>query len=79
MDLKDVDAFKNSGGAADVLRQVIREVSGVTVKYRAKVADAPSKVAPAPAVERPSSLSVALTFKVVALSPGWVALSASVP
>jgi len=48
---KDVDAFKNSGGAADVLRQVIREVSGVTVKYRAKVADAPSKVAPAPAVE----------------------------
>lgn len=48
---KDVDAFKNSGGAADVLRQVIRDVSGVTVKYRAKVADAPSKVAPAPVVE----------------------------
>ena len=48
---KDVDAFKNSGGAADVLRQVIREVTGVTVKYRAKVADAPSKVAPAKPVE----------------------------
>ena len=48
---KDVDAFKNSGGAADVLRQVIREISGVSVKYRAKVADAPTKVTPAPAVE----------------------------
>jgi DNA polymerase-3 subunit gamma/tau len=48
---KDVDAFKNSGGAADVLRQVIRDVSGANVKYRAKVAEAPSKVTPAPQVE----------------------------
>ena len=39
----DVDAFKNSQGAAEVLRQVIREQLGVVVKYRAKVAEAPAK------------------------------------
>lgn len=48
---KDVEAFRNAGGAAEVLRSVIREMSGVNVKYRAKVADAPSKVAPAPVIE----------------------------
>ena len=37
----DVDAFKSSQGAAEVLRQVIREQLGVVVKYRAKVAEAP--------------------------------------
>ena len=39
----DVDAFKSSQGAAEVLRQVIREQLGVVVKYRAKVAEAPAK------------------------------------
>jgi len=39
----DVDAFKTSQGAAEVLRQVIREQLGVVVKYRAKVAEAPVK------------------------------------
>ena len=39
----DVDAFKSSQGAAEVLRQVIREQLGVVVKYRAKVAEAPLK------------------------------------
>ena len=48
---KDVEAFRNAGGAAEVLRSVIRDMSGVSVKYRAKVADAPSKVAPAPVIE----------------------------
>ncbi len=48
---KDVEAFRNAGGAAEVLRSVIRDMSGVKVKYRAKVADAPSKVAPAPVIE----------------------------
>ncbi|MFM2023491.1 MAG: polymerase subunit gamma/tau [Actinomycetota bacterium] len=48
---KDVEAFRNSGGAAEVLRSVIREMTGVSVKYRAKVADAPSKVSPAPVIE----------------------------
>ena len=48
---KDVEAFKNSGGAAEVLRSVIKEMTGVSVKYRAKVADAPSKVAKAPVIE----------------------------
>jgi hypothetical protein len=36
---KDVESFKNSGGAAEVLRQVIFDYSGVRVKYRARVAD----------------------------------------
>ena len=48
---KDVEAFRNAGGAAEVLRSVIRDMSGVNVKYRAKVADAPSKVANAPVIE----------------------------
>ncbi len=48
---KDVEAFKNAGGAAEVLRSVIKELAGVSVKYRAKVADAPSKVAKAPVIE----------------------------
>lgn len=48
---KDVEAFKNSGGASEVLRSVIRDMTGVSVKYRAKVADAPSKVAKAPVIE----------------------------
>ena len=48
---KDVEAFRNAGGAAEVLRSVIRDMSGVSVKYRAKVADAPSKVSPAPVIE----------------------------
>jgi len=39
----DVDAFKSSQGASEVLRQVIREQLGVVVKYRAKVAEAPVK------------------------------------
>jgi DNA polymerase-3 subunit gamma/tau len=39
----DVDAFKSSQGAAEVLRQVIREQLGVVVKYRAKVAEAAAK------------------------------------
>ena len=45
---KDVEAFKESTGSSEVLRQVINEVLGVKVKYRAKVADAP---APPPAVK----------------------------
>lgn len=48
---KDVEAFRNAGGAAEVLRSVIRDMSGVSVKYRAKVADAPSKVTSAPVIE----------------------------
>ncbi len=39
---KDVEAFKESSGSSEVLRQVIFEILGVKVKYRAKVADAPT-------------------------------------
>ena len=48
---KDVDAFKNSQGASEVLRQVILETYGVRVKYKAKVADAPSVAPKAPVIE----------------------------
>lgn len=48
---KDVDAFKGSQGAAEVLRQVIFEQFGVKVKYKAKVADAPSIAPVAPVIE----------------------------
>ena len=48
---KDVEAFKNSNGAAEVLRSVIKELFGVTVKYRAKVAEAPEVKITAPVVE----------------------------
>jgi DNA polymerase-3 subunit gamma/tau len=48
---KDVDAFKNSNGASEVLRTVIREIFGVTVKYRAKIAEAPEVKITAPVIE----------------------------
>jgi DNA polymerase-3 subunit gamma/tau len=48
---KDVDAFKNAQGAAEVLRQVILETLGVRVKYKAKVADVPSVAPKAPVIE----------------------------
>ena len=42
---RDVDAFKISQGASEVLRTVIKEKLGVVVKYRAKVAEqAPAAV-----------------------------------
>ena len=48
---RDVDAFKTSQGASEVLRTVIKEKLGVTVKYRAKVAEqAPAPVS-APVIE----------------------------
>ena len=48
---KDVDAFKGSQGASEVLRQVIFEQFGVKVKYKAKVADAVSIAPVAPVIE----------------------------
>lgn len=48
---RDVDAFKTSQGASEVLRTVINEKLGVTVKYRAKVAEQAAPVVTAPVVE----------------------------
>ena len=48
---RDVDAFKASQGASEVLRAVIKEKLGVTVKYRAKVADQPPAPVAAPVIE----------------------------
>ena len=47
----DVEAFKNSGGAAEGLRQVIREMTQVTVKYRAKIAESERVPPTAPKIE----------------------------
>ena len=48
---KDVDAFKNSQGASEVLRQVIKDTLGVQVKYKAKVAEQPVVAPVAPVIE----------------------------
>jgi DNA polymerase-3 subunit gamma/tau len=48
---RDVDAFKTSQGASEVLRTVINEKLGVVVKYRAKVAEQAEPVITAPVVE----------------------------
>ena len=48
---RDVDAFKTSQGASEVLRTVIKDKLGVTVKYRAKVAEQAPPVVTAPVVE----------------------------
>ncbi len=48
---RDVDAFKTSQGASEVLRTVIKEKLGVTVKYRAKVAEQAPPPVSAPVIE----------------------------
>lgn len=48
---RDVDAFKASQGASEVLRTVIKEKLGVTVKYRAKVAEQAPAPVTAPVIE----------------------------
>ena len=63
---KDVDTFKNSGGAAEVLRQVIFEHSGVRVKYRARVADAS---AAEPKSSKVSAAASAATVAVATADP----------
>ena len=48
---RDVDTFKTSQGASEVLRTVIKEKLGVTVKYRAKVAEQAPAPVTAPVIE----------------------------
>ena len=45
---KDLEAFKNSSGASDILRKAIFEVLGVEVKFRAQVAETPASPATTP-------------------------------
>ena len=45
---KDLEAFKNSSGASDILRKAIFEVLGVEVKFRAQVAEAPASPTASP-------------------------------
>ena len=54
---KDLDAFKAAGGGADALRRAIVQVLGVTVKFKAQIADggeeAAASAAPAAAAAAP--------------------------
>jgi DNA polymerase III subunit gamma/tau len=48
---KDVELFKGSQGAAEVLRQVISEHFGVKVKYKARIAESAPPPPAAPVIE----------------------------
>ena len=54
---KDLEAFKNSSGASDILRKAIFEVLGVEVKFRAQVAE----VAASPAASPPTTPIAVIT------------------
>jgi DNA polymerase III subunit gamma/tau len=62
---KDVDAFKNAAGAAEVLRQLIFDTYGVRVKYKARVADAAvtEPITKVPAAPAPQTLQAEETTK----------------
>ena len=47
---RDAQEFKNQSGAADRLREVIQNRFGVTVKYRARIADSVAPLPPTPAM-----------------------------
>lgn len=74
---KDVDAFKNSNGASEVLRSVIKDMFGVIVKYRAKVAEAPEPKVSAPAIEptEPEEFTEEADYEEPAAAPEAVAQS----
>ena len=42
---KDLESFKNSNGASDILRKAIFDVLGVTVKFKAQISDSSEPVA----------------------------------
>lgn len=74
---KDVDAFKNSNGASEVLRSVIKDMFGVIVKYRAKVAEAPEPKVSAPVIEptEPEEFTEEADYEEPAAAPEAVAQS----
>jgi len=54
---KDLDSFKNSGDASEVLRGAIMDVLGIQVKYKAQIE---AKAEPAPAVEKVATTPIAV-------------------
>ena len=74
---KDVEAFKNSNGASEVLRTVIRDMFGVVVKYRAKVAEAPEPKVSAPVIEptEPEEFTEEADYEEPEVAPAVVAQS----
>ena len=65
---KDLDSFKNSGDASEVLRTAILDVLGVQVKYKAQI-DAKAEVpvaAAAPIVEKVETTPIAVIAEPVA-------------
>ena len=63
---KDLDSFKNSGDASEVLRGAIMDVLGIQVKYKAQI---DAKAEPAPAVEKVATTPIAVVAEPVSEKP----------
>lgn len=63
---KDLDSFKNSGDASEVLRGAIMDVLGIQVKYKAQI---DAKAEPAPAVEKVATTPIAVVAEPVSKKP----------
>ena len=73
---KDLDSFKNSGDASEVLRGAIMDVLGIQVKYKAQI---DVKAEPAPAVEKVATTPIAVVAEPVASEPQEVVAEEAVP
>ena len=63
---KDLDSFKNSGDASEVLRGAIMDVLGIQVKYKAQI---DAKAEPAPAVDKVATTPIAVVAEPVSEKP----------
>ena len=73
---KDLDSFKNSGDASEVLRGAIMDVLGIQVKYKAQI---DAKAEPAPAVEKVATTPIAVVAEPVAEEPEEVVAEEAAP
>jgi DNA polymerase-3 subunit gamma/tau len=63
---KDLDSFKNSGDASEILRGAIMDVLGIQVKYKAQI---DAKAEPAPVVEKVATTPIAVVAEPVSEKP----------
>ena len=73
---KDLDSFKNSGDASEVLRGAIMDVLGIQVKYKAQI---DAKAEPAPAVEKVATTPIAVVAEPAAEEPEEVVAEEAAP
>ena len=73
---KDLDSFKNSGDASEVLRGAIMDVLGIQVKYKAQI---DAKAEPAPAVEKVATTPIAVVAEPVTEEPEEVVAEEAAP